>query len=138
MAAHILLWSPIRAPDRARYAARWLAIQFHAKLFRMTASFVLHPWDVPTYTTSVAGRLVGLRRERVRRWLLGYEYDYTRAGEATRHRVKKAPVIHREGGDAAFASFLDLIDLLFVRKFLDAGVSLQKLRRALDEADSLI
>lgn len=104
----------------------------------MPTSSPLHPWDVPTYTATTAGRLVGLRPERVRRWLVGYEYDYAGAGESTKRRVRKAPIIHREETDTPFASFLDLIDLLFVRRFLEAGISLQKLRRALAEADALI
>ena len=97
----------------------------------------LHPWDVPAYTAAMAGRLVGLRPERVRRWLAGYEYNYMAANAPVR-RIRKAPVIHRDGDETPFASFLDLIDLLFVRRFLDAGISLQKLRRALDEADALV
>ena len=38
------------------------------------------------------------------------------------------------GTRGLYASFLDLVDLLFVKRFLDHGVSLQKVRRALDEA----
>jgi uncharacterized protein (DUF433 family) len=102
-----------------------------------TSVSALHPWDVPAYTAAMAGRLVGLRPERVRRWLVGYEYIYT-AGDESVRRIKRAPVIHREGEETPFASFLDLIDLLFVKRFLDAGISLQKLRRALDEADALV
>jgi uncharacterized protein (DUF433 family) len=105
----------------------------------MTASSsALHPWDAPAYTAAMAGRLVGLRPERVRRWLVGYEYDYAAAGEPVKRRIKKAPVVHRESDETPFASFLDLIDLLFVKGFLDAGISLQKVRRALDEADALV
>jgi uncharacterized protein (DUF433 family) len=37
-----------------------------------------------------------------------------------------------------YASFYDLIDLLFVKKFLDYGVSLQRIRKALKEAEELI
>jgi uncharacterized protein (DUF433 family) len=40
--------------------------------------------------------------------------------------------------DSIYASFLDLIDLLFVKKFLDYGLSLQKIRRAFHEAMELI
>ena len=38
----------------------------------------------------------------------------------------------------SFASFLDLVDLLFVKEFLEYGISLQKLRRALDEATEIL
>jgi len=96
------------------------------------------PWDVPTYTAAEAARLVGLQPSRVRRWLRGYEYEITERETSTTRRVKQGPVIHRMDTDAPFASFLDLVDLLFVKKFLEAGVSLQKLRRAMEEADKLI
>lgn len=51
--------------------------------------------------------------QRVRRWLQGYEYTYQ------------------------YASFVDLIDLLFVKKFVEHGVSVQRLRKALEEAVDL-
>ena len=44
----------------------------------------------------------------------------------------------KEAKDTGYASFLDLIDLLFVRRFLENGFSLQKIRKALDEAQSII
>ena len=99
---------------------------------------LITPWDVPTYTAAETGRLVGLQPSRVRRWLRGYEYDIAERETSTTRRVRQVPVIHRGDTDAPFASFLDLVDLLFVKKFLEAGVSLQKLRRAMEEADKLI
>jgi uncharacterized protein (DUF433 family) len=36
------------------------------------------------------------------------------------------------------ASFLELVDLLFVKRFLDAGVALRTLRRALEEATKIL
>jgi uncharacterized protein (DUF433 family) len=98
----------------------------------------MDPWDVPAYTAAEAGRMVGLRPERIRRWLQGYEYNYHATGDASDRRIRQEPVIHRGGNDAPYATFLDLIDLLFVKKFLDQHISLQKLRRALTEADALI
>jgi uncharacterized protein (DUF433 family) len=94
-------------------------------------------WDVPLYSPALAGRLVGLRAERVRRWLFGYQYAYDVHGE--KRRGKKGPVVKRRVGvDARYATFLDLIDLLFVKKFLDEGVTLQRVRRALDEARDVL
>ena len=90
-------------------------------------------WDRPTYPAAEVGRLVDLNPTRVRRWLRGYDYTYG----AVRHH--QAPVIHRQGtAGTTYASFLDLIDLLFVRQFLEHGVSLQRVRRALDEATQLL
>jgi uncharacterized protein (DUF433 family) len=101
-------------------------------------AMLITPWDVPTYTAAETGRLVGLLPSRVRRWFQGYEYKLAEHGTSTSRRVRQVPVIHRGDADAPYASFLDLIDLLFVKKFLEAGVSLQKLRRAMEEADTLI
>ncbi|MDE2833899.1 MAG: hypothetical protein OXM02_05205 [Bacteroidota bacterium] len=70
--------------------------------------------------------MVGLTGGRVRRWLRGYQYAY---GESVRDQP---PVV--KGAGWYYASFLDLVDLLFVKRFLDHGLSLQKVRRALDEA----
>jgi len=48
-------------------------------------------------------------------------------------------VIRRKGTvGTSFASFLDLIDLLFAQRFINYGVSLQKLRKALDEAAEIL
>ena len=88
--------------------------------------------DRPSYPAAEAGRLAGLTASRVRRWLAGYGYSY---GDAVRHQP---PVLRRGGTASSYASFLDLVDLLFVKRFLDHGVSLQKVRRALDEAHELL
>ena len=87
----------------------------------------------PSYAAAEAGRLVGLTAERVRRWLRGYGYSY---GDAVRGQP---PVVRQGRGlPSPYASFLDLVDLLFVKRFLDHGVSLQKVRRALDEAREVL
>ena len=100
----------------------------------------LQSLETPAYSPTLAARLVGLRPERVRRWLRGYEYDYarpTRAAQRVRRRQK--PLVRsRSQGDSSFASFLDLIDLLFVKSFVEHGISIQKLRRALTEAEELL
>ena len=89
--------------------------------------------DEPMYPAAEAGRLVGLSSVRVRRWLQGYEYEYDS------ERRHQRPVIRRKGTvGTSFASFLDLIDLLFAQRFINYGVSLQKLRKALDEAAEIL
>lgn len=90
-------------------------------------------WDMAAYPAAEAGRLVGLNASRVRRWLRGYQYKY---GQEVHQQL---PVIRRSrSGLPTYASFLDLIDLLFVKRFLDYGISLQKIRRALDEATEVL
>lgn len=88
--------------------------------------------DRPSYAVADAGRLAGLTPGRVRRWLRGYEYSY---GDAVRGQP---PVLQGSETESSYASFLDLVDLLFVKRFLDYGVSLQKVRRALDEAREVL
>lgn len=89
--------------------------------------------DRPTYPAAEVGRLVGLSSTRVRRWLQGYDYRYA---DAVHHQD---PVIRRgKTHGTSYASFLDLVDLLFVRRFLDHGLSLQKVRKALGEASEIL
>jgi uncharacterized protein (DUF433 family) len=53
--------------------------------------------------------------------------------------IHQQPVIkQKDAEDSGYASFLDLIDLLFVRRFLEHGFSLQKIRKALAEAESIV
>lgn len=90
----------------------------------------------PIYTVGEASKLLSLQRARIRRWLLGYEYDYGPPGQAS--RVRRPPVVIRERhSQPEAASFLDLMELLFVRAFLREGISLQKVRKALSEAAQL-
>lgn len=91
----------------------------------------MYVWDVQRYSPTEAGRIVRLSPGRVNRWLFGYEY------ETSGMRTKQGPVVTRSN-QSSYASFLDLIDLLFVKRFLDYGFSLQKIRKALIEAESLI
>ncbi|MBN4081279.1 DUF433 domain-containing protein [Caldithrix abyssi] len=90
--------------------------------------------ELPRYTAANAGRLIGLRPERVRRWLHGYRYQYY-PPENVPILIEKEPVIERgKSIGATHASFLDLIDLFFVKHFIERGFSLQKIRKALNEA----
>jgi len=95
--------------------------------------------DTPMYSPIFVARLVGLRPERVRRWLRGYKYRYASVLGAQPETREKRPVVHRRGAEgSSFASFLDLIDLLFVKRFVGTGLSLQRLRLALDETTELL
>lgn len=92
-------------------------------------------FNVPIYFTAETARLVGISRYRVRRWLEGYEYDCVSG------RRRQRPVVRKGWQDQVYynyASFLDLVDLLFVKQFLDYGLSLQKLRKAFDEAKEIL
>ena len=96
-------------------------------------------WDIPMYSAPTVSRLIGLNVARVRRWLMGYEYMYPADLDFGFRKRHKGPVISRtEVADSNCASFYELIDLLFVKRFLDYGISLQRVRKALKEAEGLI
>jgi uncharacterized protein (DUF433 family) len=69
----------------------------------------------------------------VRRYLQGYQYDYSRWGSV--ERIAQPPVV-KDGSKSreTYASFLDLVDLIVVKEFLKRGFKLPTLRKALDEA----
>ena len=99
----------------------------------------MYVWDIPRYTAAEAGRLTGLRAGRVRRWLQGYSYMYSSSKSEPGVLVHQTPVIRQnEAEDSGYASFLDLVDLLFVRRFLENGFSLQKIRKSLIEAEEIV
>ncbi len=94
--------------------------------------------DTPIYNPAYVSRLIDLSTGRVKRWLQGYEYSYISNDSGEEVWRHKDPVIGREDSDVPnYASFLDLIDLLFVKQFLKKGLSLQKIRKALNEAQAL-
>jgi uncharacterized protein (DUF433 family) len=97
----------------------------------------VEPLSTPLYNEAFAARLSELTMGRVRRWLRGYDYTYS-AGQELR-QGHMAPIVARAMTSAeSYASFLDLVDLLFVKRFLDHGISLQRIRKALAEAERLV
>ncbi|MCH7827213.1 MAG: DUF433 domain-containing protein [Bacteroidetes bacterium] len=99
----------------------------------------LNYWDIPMYNPTFVGRLVNLSTGRVKRWLEGYNYTYSVGHKNEIREGHKGPIITRvESDQPNYASFLDLIDLLFVNKFLNYGISLQRIRKALDEANNIL
>src|SRR5882724_11856012 len=83
------------------------------------------------YDPPEAARFAQISTGRVRRWLYGYTYQ---GADRTQHQ--QAPVLKR-GPEERLVSFLDLIELRFARGFLDAGLSLQKVRLAFLEAHQM-
>ena len=96
-------------------------------------------WETPIYNPAYVSRLINLSTGRIKRWLQGYEYSYIASDSAKAVWRHKEPVIDRDDSEIpSYASFLDLIDLLFVKQFLNKGLSLQKIRKALTEAQAVI
>lgn len=95
--------------------------------------------NTPLYNEAFASRLSSLSKGRVHRWLRGYDYTYASRQDGQLRKGHMAPIVVRtQTSSESYASFLDLIDLLFVKRFLDYGISLQKIRKALVEAESLL
>ena len=65
--------------------------------------------SAPTYSIAEASRLTGIGKWSVGRWLRGYRYEGGKQGPVIRRSI---PV------ESTYASFLDLIDLLFVKKLI--------------------
>lgn len=88
----------------------------------------------PAYPAAEAGRLVGLHPARVRRWVKGYSYRHASIVR------RQSPVVRRTARAAisSYVSFFELIGLLLVKQLLDNDISLQRIRKALSEAESIV
>lgn len=86
--------------------------------------------SAPAYPISFSSRLTGITRWSIARYLRGYDYKIDKKADYKRH---KPPVVD-QSEESIYASFLDLVDLLFVKEFLKRGFTLQYLRRSLAEA----
>jgi uncharacterized protein (DUF433 family) len=95
---------------------------------------LLQTLSTPIYLLSETSSLIGISRSRISRWVKGYQYSYPVKNE--RRQGKQKSVISY--CETPCVSFLDLIDLLFVKRFLEHGVTLQYLRSALEEARVLL
>ncbi len=91
---------------------------------------------VGVYTHREAAVLAGLRPERVARWVRGYRFK-GRSGRAG----ASPPVFESDWeirpGAPVTLSFLDLVEMLFVKAFLDEGVSMPTIRKAAVEGARL-
>jgi uncharacterized protein (DUF433 family) len=102
-----------------------------------SARAYLNTLNAPAYSTAEASRLVNMKPWTVRRYLRGYQYDYSHRGPVQR---KTQPPFIKDGSETRepYASFLDLVDLVIVREFQKRGFKLPTLRKALDEARELL
>ncbi len=87
------------------------------------------------YTLSEASRLTNVSAQRIRRWLLGYRYLYEGAP------CEQVPLF--KGQIAPFESkvelgFRDLLEIRVVNAFVEAGVGLPTIRKALVRASALL
>jgi uncharacterized protein (DUF433 family) len=84
---------------------------------------------VGLYSFPEAARIIGVESRALRRW--AKEYAYIDRGSVRQH----TSVIPRHfGKDSDTLSFLELIELLFVKAFRAEGVSMQAIRKAAERA----
>lgn len=83
------------------------------------------------YSASDTARLLKTSPRRIRRWLGGY--SYREAGELRSVPPLWKPDLSQSEGHVEL-SFRDLIELRFVKAFIDAGVHLKAVRNCLDYA----
>jgi hypothetical protein len=69
----------------------------------------------PTYPVYQTSHLAGISRWTVKRYLSGYDYKYYVKGTP---RDGHQPPVVNPSERSKYASFLDLIDLLYVKEFL--------------------
>jgi len=94
--------------------------------------------SVGIYTPAEAAKLLGLPRARLQRWIKGYKYRLPKGADLP--YLRKEPVVPptlRPIKGYTALTFLDLIELLFVKAFSGRGVSLQYIRRAAIEASQI-
>ncbi len=77
----------------------------------------------PVYGVAEAAGLLGLRADRTRAWLDGYE----------RQGVKYAPVIRVEPSGDEIVTWGEFVELGYLREYRRKGVPLQRLRPVIDE-----
>jgi uncharacterized protein (DUF433 family) len=88
------------------------------------------------YSPPEAARLLKISPRKVRRWAAGYDFK----GRAGALRFSE-PIIRADREPSAGfieLTFLDLIEMLFVRDFLALGVSMQTIRKASETAAEIL
>ncbi len=83
-------------------------------------------FDLALYPVPEAARLAGVPVRSLWNWLRGYRYVVR--GES----VRAEPVIRLTAPDGSALSFVNLVEVGTLASFRKAGVSMQKVRRALD------
>jgi uncharacterized protein (DUF433 family) len=90
---------------------------------------------VGLYSVPEASRLSGVANQRIRRWLAGYSYIVE--GESRFKEGLWKPQIE-DVDHTLTIGFLDLMEIRFVNRFVQAGVSLHTIRRAFKYAQELL
>lgn len=86
------------------------------------------------YSIPDAARLLKINSAKIRRWVRGYRYAY-------QDQAKVSPPVWQGQlptiGSSFSLGFLDLMEVRFVNAFIERGVSLQSVRKAVERARNL-
>jgi uncharacterized protein (DUF433 family) len=91
---------------------------------------------IGSYSPTEAGRLLKTPARNIRRWMAGY--SYSERGETFHSPPLWTPQLPRFDQDHIEIGFRDLIELRFIKAFLDAGLGLKAIRHCLDYARECI
>ena len=95
--------------------------------------------ESPAYPIAETARMVDLSPGQVKRWLQGYMFSYRTKEQPHLRWSRKPPVVPQaQRRESSYASFLDVIDLLLVKKLLTDGISLQHARGVINEAKDVL
>jgi len=87
------------------------------------------------YSLGEASKIASVPASRIRRWLWGYSYKV--AGRPHQYEPLWTPQLPEIEGSRAL-TFRDLIELQFVHRFRQVGISLQSIRKTIDLATELL
>src|SRR5690606_6977430 len=98
-----------------------------------------HMQGIGMYSLADASRLTGISSRELDRWLFGYAYSTVRGGERIRHY--SAPLWKTQIDPLAFdeklIGFHDLLEVRFVKAFVQHGISLRVVRCCLESAQQV-
>jgi uncharacterized protein (DUF433 family) len=87
------------------------------------------------YTLTTAAKILRINPRKMRRWINGYTYQKNMECRSKKPLFKTDFIYN---SDDVIISFLDLTELLFIKTFIQYGISVQKIRKAAINAANLL
>jgi uncharacterized protein (DUF433 family)/DNA-binding transcriptional MerR regulator len=87
------------------------------------------------YSASYASKILRIHPQKIRRWINGYIY-YRNTEKYLGKPLIKSDFEYTPND--VIISFLDLAELLFIKEFIEHGISIQKIRRAALHASKML
>jgi len=87
------------------------------------------------YTLTTAAKILEINPQKMRRWIKGYTYPKNMEWRSVKPLFKAD---FQYNPDDVIISFLDLAELLFIKTFIQHGISVQKIRKAAITASRLL